>query len=137
MARFMSSMEFLLCSLNVVIIGYGGYLIMKGQMDYRDLITFSLYITAFVNPMRKLATFAELFSNGFAGLKRFVELMRTEPSEARVMSSAALSRADLSLSSLFLTEAQSGLVHLSLTLSADSLKTSTALIIPLPQEGQR
>ncbi len=80
MARFMSSMEFLLCSLNVAIIGYGGYLIMKGQMDYRDLITFSLYITAFVNPMRKLATFAELFSNGFAGLKRFVELMRTEPS---------------------------------------------------------
>jgi hypothetical protein len=64
-------------------------------------------------------------------------LMRTVPSEARVMSSAALSRADLSASSLLLTEAQSGLVHLSLTLSADSLKTSTALIIPLPQEGQR
>ncbi len=80
MARFMSSMEFLLCSLNVAIIGYGGYLIMKNHMDYRDLVTFTLYITAFVNPMRKLATFAELFSNGFAGLKRFVELMRTEPS---------------------------------------------------------
>ena len=79
MARFMSSMEFLLCSLNVAIIGYGGYLIMKNQMDYRDLVTFTLYITAFVNPMRKLATFAELFSNGFAGLKRFVDLMRTEP----------------------------------------------------------
>ena len=79
MARFMSSMEFLLCSLNVAIIGYGGYLIMKNQMDYRDLVTFTLYITAFVNPMRKLATFAELFANGFAGLKRFVDLMRTEP----------------------------------------------------------
>lgn len=79
MARFMSSMEFLLCSLNVAIIGYGGYLIMKGQMDYRDLVTFTLYITAFVNPMRKLASFTELFSNGFAGLKRFVDLMRTEP----------------------------------------------------------
>ena len=79
MARFFSSMEFLLCSLNVAIIGYGGYLIMKGQMDYRDLVTFTLYITAFVNPMRKLSTFAELFSSGFAGLRRFVDLMRTEP----------------------------------------------------------
>ena len=45
-----------------------------------DLITFSLYVTSFVSPIRKLANFAEMFSNGFAGLNRFVELMRTEPS---------------------------------------------------------
>jgi ATP-binding cassette subfamily B protein len=49
-------------------------------MDTIDLITFSLYITAFVNPVRKLSNFAELFANGTAGLQRFVELMRTEPS---------------------------------------------------------
>jgi ATP-binding cassette subfamily B protein len=29
--------------------------------------------------MRKLSNFSELFANGFAGLNRFVELMRTEP----------------------------------------------------------
>lgn len=29
--------------------------------------------------MRKLVNFAEMFANGFAGLGRFVELMRTEP----------------------------------------------------------
>ena len=29
--------------------------------------------------MRKLANFAEMFSNGFAGLHRFIELMATEP----------------------------------------------------------
>ena len=43
------------------------------------LITFSLYITTFVNPVRKLSTFAELFANGTAGFARFVELMREEP----------------------------------------------------------
>ena len=32
--------------------------------------------------MRKLANFAELFSNGFAGLHRFIELMSTEPTIA-------------------------------------------------------
>ena len=79
MGRFSSVMELLLCSLNVIVIGYGGYLTMKGQMDYRDLLTFSLYIASFINPMRKLANFSELFANGFAGLGRFVELMRTEP----------------------------------------------------------
>ncbi len=79
MGRFNSSMEFFLCSLNVVVIGVGGYYVMKGQMDYPDLVTFALYITSFVSPMRRLANFSEMFANGFAGLNRFVEIMRTEP----------------------------------------------------------
>ncbi len=79
MGMFHSSIEFFLCSLNVVVIGVGGYHVMQGTMDYRDLVTFCLYITSFVGPMRKLSNFSELFANGFAGLKRFVEIMRLEP----------------------------------------------------------
>ncbi len=79
MGRFHSSVEFFLCSLNVVIIGVGGYFVMRGDMDYRDLTTFVLYIASFVGPMRKLSGFSEMFANGFAGLNRFVSIMRTEP----------------------------------------------------------
>ncbi len=79
MGRFHSFIEFFLCSLNVIIVGIGGYFVMKGTMDYRDLLTFSLYIASFVGPMRKLSGFSEMFANGFAGLNRFVEIMRTEP----------------------------------------------------------
>ncbi len=79
MGRFHSSVEFFLCSLNVVIIGIGGYYVMQGDMDYRDLLTFCLYISSFVSPMRKLSSFSEMFANGFAGLNRFVAIMRTEP----------------------------------------------------------
>ncbi len=79
MGRFHSSVEFFLCSLNVVIIGVGGYFIMKDQMAYTDLTTFVLYIASFVGPMRKLSGFSEMFANGFAGLNRFVSIMRTEP----------------------------------------------------------
>ena len=79
MGRFHSSMEFFLCSLNVVIIGIGGYYVMRGEMDYRDLLTFCLYISSFVSPMRKLSSFSETFASGFAGLNRFVSIMRTEP----------------------------------------------------------
>ena len=79
MGAFHSSVEFFLCSLNVVIIGVGGYYVMKDQMDYRDLLTFCLYISSFVGPMRKLSGFSEMFANGFAGLGRFVDIMRTEP----------------------------------------------------------
>ena len=80
MGLFNASMEFFICILSVAVIAVGGWLIMKGQMDYVGLITFSLYITTFISPIRKLANFAEMFSNGFAGLHRFIELMATEPS---------------------------------------------------------
>ena len=79
MGRFHSTMELFLCSLNVIVIGFGGWLIMEGKLEYIDLLTFSLYIATFVNPMRKLASFSEMFANGFAGLNRFVDIMRTEP----------------------------------------------------------
>ncbi len=79
MGMFHSSVEFFLCSLNVVVIGFGGYYVMQGTMDYRDLLTFTLYISSFVSPMRKISGFSEMFSNGFAGLNRFVNIMRTEP----------------------------------------------------------
>ena len=79
MGLFHSSTEFFLCSLNVIIIGIGGYYVMRNEMDYRDLLTFSLYISSFVGPMRKLSGFSEMFANGFAGLQRFVDVMRTEP----------------------------------------------------------
>ncbi len=90
MGRFNAVMEFFLCILSVVVIAAGGWFIMEGKMDTVDLITFSLYIATFVNPIRKLSTFAELFANGTAGLNRFIELMRTEPAmqdapDARVL----------------------------------------------------
>ena len=81
MARFNSTMEFFLCSLQVVVIAFGGWLIMREQMDLVDLLTFSLYIGTFVNPMRKLANFSEMFASGFAGLSRFRDIMSTEPSQ--------------------------------------------------------
>ncbi len=79
MGLFNATMEFFVSFLSLAVIAVGGFLIMRDEMSYIDLITFSLYITTFVNPVRKLANFAELFSNGLAGLRRFVELMDTRP----------------------------------------------------------
>ena len=79
MGRFMASMELFVTMLSVSVIAVGGWLIMDDKMNYIDLITFNLYVATFISPVRKLTNFTELFSNGFAGLNRFVELMRTEP----------------------------------------------------------
>ena len=80
MGRFNASLEFFVSILHVGVITMGGWLIMGDKLNYIDLITFTMYITTFVTPVRKLAAFAEVFTNGMAGLKRFVELMRIKPS---------------------------------------------------------
>ena len=76
MAVYFSGMEFAMGIMPVLVIAYGGYLIMQGEMDFITLTTFSLYVTTFVSPIRKLSTFMELLMQGTAGFKRFVELMR-------------------------------------------------------------
>ena len=79
MSWFMCSMEFFTCIMPVVVISVGGWLIMEGEMNYADLITFSLYTSTFINPIRKLSNLSEMLVDGIAGLTRFVELMRLEP----------------------------------------------------------
>lgn len=65
--------------MQVVVITAGGYFIMQGEMNFVDLITFSLYVTTFISPIRKLSAFVEQFMQGMAGFGRFCELMQTEP----------------------------------------------------------
>ncbi len=79
MAGFQSGMEFSSGIAQVVVIAVGGLLIMGGSMDYVDLITFSLYISTFVNPIRRLAQFSETYMQGMAGFTRFLQVMNTEP----------------------------------------------------------
>ena len=79
MGLFMSGMEFTSGIAQVVVIAVGGLLIMRGKMDYVDLVTFSLYVSAFVSPVRRLAQFSEIYMQGMAGFGRFLEIMQTEP----------------------------------------------------------
>ena len=79
MGIFSGSLEFFMSVLSVAVIAVGGALIMRGSMEMIDLLTFSLYISTFTSPVKKLVSFSEMFANGFAGLGRFAELMRMEP----------------------------------------------------------
>lgn len=79
MGLFQSGMDFTCCIAQVLVITLGGLLIMQNSMDYVDLVTFSLYVSTFISPIRKLAQFSEQYMNGSAGFTRFIELMQTEP----------------------------------------------------------
>ncbi len=79
MAIFQGGMEFATSIMSVLVIGAGGYFIMQGSMNFPDLVAFTLYVTTFITPVKKLVNFVEQFMQGMAGFSRFLELMRLEP----------------------------------------------------------
>ncbi|MBE6908480.1 MAG: ABC transporter ATP-binding protein [Ruminococcaceae bacterium] len=79
MGLFQGGMEFTTSALQAIVVGVGGVLIMRGSMDYIDLVTFTLYVAAFVSPLRKLVMFMEQYTQGSVCFGRFLEIMRTEP----------------------------------------------------------
>ncbi len=79
MGSFNAGVEATVGLMQIAVIALGGYLTMRNNLDYVDLITFTLYVSTFTTPIRKLAQFMEIFSQGTAGYERFLEVMRTEP----------------------------------------------------------
>ena len=144
MGRFNAVMEFFLCILSVIVIAVGGALIMKARLNTIDLITFSLYITTFVAPIRRLAVTLELIANGTAGLHRFVELMKTEPtlkdSEDAKMLTNVNGRIDIRDVSFAYQPERKILNHISLSIKAGEMiafvgssgggKTTLSQLIP-------
>lgn len=79
MAFFNSGTEFFIALFNIVVLGVGGFLIYKSEFDPVLLVTFTLYVSAFVSPVKRLASFAEQYIIGMAGFTRFCEIMDIEP----------------------------------------------------------
>jgi len=79
MAYFNSGMEFFIALFNLAVLALGGYFIYRSSMDPILLVTFTLYVAAFVQPLKRLANFAELYILGMAGFTRFCEIMDIEP----------------------------------------------------------
>lgn len=65
--------------LYTVVLVFGGIFIAKGSLELTDLTLYVLYINIFINPIEILINFTEQFQKGYAGFKRFVEVLETEP----------------------------------------------------------
>ncbi len=79
MGLFNAGIEATVGVMQVAVVSVGGFLIMRGELSFVDLLTFTLYISVFLTPVRKLVQFMEIYAQGSAGFDRFVELMRTKP----------------------------------------------------------
>ncbi|MHB8075333.1 ABC transporter ATP-binding protein [Desulfosporosinus fructosivorans] len=65
--------------LYVVVIVSGGVFIAEGSLKITDLAIYVLYINIFINPIDVLINFTEQFQKGYAGFKRLVEVVETQP----------------------------------------------------------
>jgi len=62
-----------------VILGYGGYLVLKGVFDAGQLVEFIGYFTAIIWPVMAVSQLIEMRSRGKASLKRIGELLEAKP----------------------------------------------------------
>ena len=76
---FSASTELCLSLMQLIVIAAGGLFIMRERMDLADLVAFTLYVSIFTSPIRRLVNFVEQYQSGSAGFLRFLEIMRAEP----------------------------------------------------------
>ena len=79
MAGYHSGLGALTTMVTVVVILAGVNLMATGTVVVADLITFLLYVNNFIEPVKKLINFTEMFQNGYSGFERFMEIMEIAP----------------------------------------------------------
>lgn len=79
MAGYHSGFTAMTTLITVITILAGVNFMTSGTIAVADLITFLLYINNFIEPIKKLMNFTEMFQNGYSGFERFMELMEVEP----------------------------------------------------------
>lgn len=79
MGRFHAGNGLLEGVLYVVVLVSGSYFVSQGQLAATDLAMYALYIAIFLNPLDVLILFSEQFQKGYAGFRRFAEVMQTRP----------------------------------------------------------
>ncbi|MEE0845132.1 MAG: ABC transporter ATP-binding protein [Eggerthellaceae bacterium] len=62
----------------ITVVG-GGYFVATGGLQVTDLAIYALYIGIFLSPIEQLINFVETFQKGYAGFRRFVEVLAVRP----------------------------------------------------------
>lgn len=79
MAGYHSSLTALTTLVTVTVLIVGARGLAEETILVADLVTFLLYINNFIEPVKKLINFTEMFQNGYSGFDRFLEMMAIAP----------------------------------------------------------
>lgn len=62
----------------LIIIGFGGYFMINGQISAGDMMAYVMYVTSLLATVRRIVEFTEQFQKGMTGIERFTEIMETK-----------------------------------------------------------
>ena len=78
LGSFSAIVEFLTDLLYLLVIFAGGLFLINGEIDPGEFAAFLLYISMFLNPIRRIVTLVEQMQDGMSGFERFSEIMALE-----------------------------------------------------------
>lgn len=81
MAIFSSGNTFIIDIINISILGVGGYFAIKNidNFSHDVLLTYLLYISMLVTPIKRLINSIQMIQTGWAGYERFYEIIKINP----------------------------------------------------------
>ncbi|SFE21949.1 ABC transporter ATP-binding protein [Peptostreptococcus sp. D1] len=62
----------------LIVIVFGGILIMKGRIEPGDMLAYVMYVTSLLATVKRIIEFTEQFQKGMTGIERFNEIMSIE-----------------------------------------------------------
>jgi ATP-binding cassette subfamily B protein len=78
-AEYFSGLSFIMNIIQLVTLFFGGIFILKGEITAGIVIGFLLYVSKFMEPIRRMMLLMQSFQKGMAGFVRFRELMEKDP----------------------------------------------------------
>ena len=65
--------------IQILVLVLGGTMVIKGQMTIGILIAFLLFVNRFLDPIKRMISFLEMYQKGTVGYERFCEVMAINP----------------------------------------------------------
>lgn len=78
MAEFHSGTNFIGNLLYVIMLLSCSLFLANGKITFGDFAAFTIYVSVFMDPIKRIISLVEQYQNGMSGFKRFCEIMDTE-----------------------------------------------------------
>lgn len=79
LGRLFFGVEFFNGFIQLVVVFYGGYMVLNGNLTIGILASFLLFVNRFLEPIKKIINILEMYQNGMAGFNRYEEIMGIDP----------------------------------------------------------
>jgi ATP-binding cassette, subfamily B, bacterial len=89
---YFPAVDFLSSVATAIVLGYGGWLVLEGDLTTGTLLAFTLYLSNFFDPVQQLSQLYNTFLSAIAALDRIVDLLDEEPDVVDADGAAELDR---------------------------------------------